>query len=382
MMLDFTSLLLAIGFSGLCLSLTMLAFWLSARQDRFLVTWSISLMLIAVHVFNYWLYSQNPSQWLGAVVIVTLPLAASLIYASAWQFIQGLAVMPRVAMLMAPFLVLVSPFLVLGYDGISLIIHNAAVALIFTMTGLVYWENRGQSPVFMSLLTLLYTLTGISFALCGLVILWEGQWIIGHAPDNWAERLNIIVAVSCMTGIGALSLALNQSRLAGRHRQDAMTDPLSGLMNRRALLHFHDQPFGRHKAIVMFDLDRFKAVNDVYGHAVGDEVIRRFAAALTKHSRPRDDVVRLGGEEFALIMDRVTPEQARRAAERISRAFGDDTLMTALGELHNTVSAGIGFGDDSGASLEEVLGRADQALYRAKNGGRNRIEGGAWRLTG
>jgi diguanylate cyclase (GGDEF)-like protein len=186
-----------------------------------------------------------------------------------------------------------------------------------------------------------------------------------------------------MTGIGALSLGLNQARNAARHRVASLIDPLTGAMNRRALFdRYGDRPFGAFMAIVMFDLDHFKGINDTYGHALGDEVLRRFAEVARRHLRSSDDLVRLGGEEFALLMPRVTEEDAQGLARLICGEFAACSFATETGTLSCTVSAGIGFGRAEGAKLEEVLHRADAALYAAKRGGRNRIEFKKWRLVG
>ncbi|TGP39692.1 GGDEF domain-containing protein, partial [bacterium M00.F.Ca.ET.229.01.1.1] len=93
-----------------------------------------------------------------------------------------------------------------------------------------------------------------------------GRLVLGHAPSNWAEDLSLIIVIASMTGIGGLSLALNQGRLAQHHRRNALTDPLTGLLNRRALFDLHGEaPVGAFMAVVVFDLDGFKAINDEFG---------------------------------------------------------------------------------------------------------------------
>jgi diguanylate cyclase (GGDEF)-like protein len=383
MSLDYTSMLLATAFSGLCLSLTMLAFWMSARHERFMVTWAAGLMIIVAHVFAYWVYVQAPGPIVGVAVSALLPLGCAIVFVATLQFVEAARPLRTIAALCGGHVLLVSVLMFSGLDGLALVIQNAAAASFLALNSWVYWRYRDEAPPFMGILAVLYSVVAASFALCGLVLIAQGQMSIGHAPDNWAERLNIVVAVACMTGMGALTLALNQSRIASQHQAEALTDPLTGLLNRRALFKFHDQTrFDGFKAIVMFDLDRFKQTNDLHGHSVGDEVIRRFAAALGKHSRPRDEAVRLGGEEFALVMTRVTPDKARRVAERIRHAFSSDQVHGVAGPFYSTVSAGIGFGDAAGATLEEVLGRADRALYQAKNAGRNRVVADDLRLVG
>ncbi|WP_353046805.1 GGDEF domain-containing protein [Mesorhizobium sp. M1380] len=126
-------------------------------------------------------------------------------------------------------------------------------------------------------------------------------------------------------------------------------------------------------SVAMFDLDHFKRTNDVFGHPVGDQVLRRFAAVIRKYARTGVDAFRLGGEEFVLVMSRMTEEKAYDVASKISVAFGTEVVATQLGPLRSTVSGGIGFGGTSGTGLDDVLAEADAALYAAKRAGRNRV---------
>jgi diguanylate cyclase (GGDEF)-like protein len=186
-----------------------------------------------------------------------------------------------------------------------------------------------------------------------------------------------------MTGIGALSLALNQGRLARHHHRNALTDPLTGLLNRRALFDLHgDAPVGAFTAVVVFDLDSFKAINDEFGHAAGDEVLRMFARDLAGNLRPADVAARMGGEEFALVLKRTLPETVEATAEAIRAVFAAHRIETEMGSLMCTVSAGYAFGTKEGLSFDKVLSAADKALYAAKRGGRNRVTASAFRRAG
>ncbi len=375
--------LLAVGFSGVCLSATLLGVWTSARRDSFLLTWAAGVMLIVGHVLAYWTYVQSPSLPLLAVVLAFLAVGLAALYGAAHQFCARRSPLRPTLLAAGAVVVLEAPFLLAGQDGAALMVENFGALAVLGLTAWIYFRHRSDAPIPMIALAAMYTACAIAFGLCGLLLLLDGQWVIGHAPKNWAEDLSIIVAVACMTGIGALSLALNQARNAARHRAASLSDLLTGAMNRRALFtRYGERPFGAYMAIVMFDLDHFKRINDTHGHAIGDRVLFSFAEVARRHLRSNDDLFRLGGEEFALVMPRVTEEQAQAAARRISDDFAAASLMTELGALSCTVSAGIGFGNAEGARLEEVLHRADAALYAAKRGGRNRIEYKNWRLVG
>ena len=379
---DIDSILLASAISGLCLSLTIIVFWMANRGSAFVITWAAGVIVLVGHVMALRFYTQTGSVALGTLACTLLAVGTMCLYAASRQFADGRRPLAIILALSVPYLLVVPPVFALGYDGVALILANAATATLFVMTGLAYLRRRPEAPLSIGALAFLYAAVGISFALCGAMLLVQGAWTIGYPPANWAENLNAVVATVATTGIGALTLSLDQSRLAGRRQVEAMTDPMTGLMNRRALLAAHDAPFGARKAIVIFDIDHFKQVNDEHGHAVGDEVIRRFAQVARKNGRSGDHLVRLGGEEFVMVLDAVTPEQVRKVAERIVAGFAKTEMTNSAGAaFFCTVSAGIAFGDDHRPSLDDVLARADRALYQAKRGGRNRIETGEWRLV-
>lgn len=382
-MFDINSLLIATAISGVCLSLTVLLFWQMNRGSGFMVTWAGSVGILVGHVAAFWFYAQTLSPVLGTVACALLPVGAIGLYAAAKQFVDNRIPVSSFLWLAIPYLVLVPPIFALGYDGLALVLQNAVTASVFFLTGWAYFGRRGDASFSLGALSGLHFLLGVSFALCGMVLLVEGDWHLGRPPSNWAEDINVVASVLGMTGIGALTLLLDQSRLAGSFQRAAMVDPMTGLLNRRALLATHSQIFGSRKAFVLFDIDHFKQVNDRYGHAVGDEVLMGFARVALAGARGSDDVIRLGGEEFAMVMDGVTPEQVRKAAERISADFADLSFQAGEGEAFRcTLSAGIAFGDDGQPSLSDVMARADRALYVAKREGRNRIEFGEWRLVG
>lgn len=127
--------------------------------------------------------------------------------------------------------------------------------------------------------------------------------------------------------------------------------------------------------MALFDLDHFKRINDTYGHAVGDRVICAFADTLREQGRTGDAKARYGGEEFALVMSGVTSAQALSVVRRVAEAFSMLEMAADDGTTFQcTVSAGIAFGVADGSTLEDVVARADQALYAAKRAGRNRVE--------
>jgi diguanylate cyclase (GGDEF)-like protein len=162
----------------------------------------------------------------------------------------------------------------------------------------------------------------------------------------------------------------------------ASTDTLTGLCSRRRWFELGAAEFsrfrryGRPLSLLVADLDFFKRVNDTFGHEAGDQVLRRFADVLRLQSRQTDVVGRLGGEEFAVLLPETSGRCAQEVAKRIVEACRDITIDEQEGRVTCSCSIGIAEAIRSDASLEEILRRADQAMYEAKREGRNR-----WRCT-
>src|SRR5690606_33116320 len=193
-----------------------------------------------------------------------------------------------------PPLPMVPPAVLAGYDGVALVIQNFVAASLLLAAGASYLRTLGDAPVALGTLSALYAAAGISFSLCGLVLLFDGQWSIGYAPQNWAETVNVVVSVLAISGVGALTLSVDQTLLAKLSIETAMRDPLSSLLNRRgsAALLYHQ--FRAKNAVAVFDLYHFKRINDTYGHAVGDRVICAFADTLREQGRTGDAKARYG----------------------------------------------------------------------------------------
>ena len=165
----------------------------------------------------------------------------------------------------------------------------------------------------------------------------------------------------------------------------AITDQLTGLYNRRFLfsqlgpLVQRAQCGGDPVSVMVIDLDHFKQINDTFGHDVGDGVIREFAARLASNVRPSDFPCRQGGEEFVVVMPRTTGDVGCLAAERLRRHICASPFIVprAAQPIAITVSAGVACSQAGDENVDELLKRADEALYEAKRAGRNRVIGKA-----
>ena len=175
------------------------------------------------------------------------------------------------------------------------------------------------------------------------------------------------------------AIALENARLHDVVQWQAITDELTGLVNRRRFLDAlrteitKGQRLGARLSVVLADLDDFKLVNDGFGHHAGDEVLLEFADLLREHGRDIDVAARLGGEEFAVLLPETGLEGARAVAERLRQSLADRHIR--LGEREVTVTASFGVAElQEGQSVDALLQAADSALYRAKEKGKNRVE--------
>ena len=383
MPLDNNSLLLSLGIAGGCLAITLFATWFSARKESFLLTWAVGTLLIVISVFLYSSYVTAPDTHKVVVSFMLLILGFTLIHAAAVQFRVARMSGWRIALIGGGALVVGLGAFATPYDGLGFILANLVAAALLFATAREYLLARAEAPGATLGLFALYGLVGITFLLCAVVLAADGSFVLGHAPTNWAEELNLVTSIAALAGVGALSLALNQARLARSHRRDAETDVLTGLLNRRAFFdQFSERDLPPFTSVVVFDLDRFKAINDDHGHAIGDAVLRRFGETLRSEVRMIDTPARLGGEEFALVLPRSTADLALQVAERVRRAFSGAAQEAGGRQLKCTVSAGIASAAGGGEPFSEVLRRADEALYVAKRNGRDRVVAEPLRLVG
>lgn len=301
------------------------------------------------------------------------------------------------------------PFAILRWRAGDALGALLATLLVLPFWGLAAWAYSGRRIGTGPVLLLPLICNVIAFfalwRLRELGIYWFYPLIMAMAyvmPWRWSVPMNItnvIVALVFATSwmpaehyyrlIGTLLMALVFSSLFSynNERQQAMlkellvTDPLTGAFNRRyferatAEARRLSRRSGQVTSMFMIDIDHFKQINDTFGHGVGDKVLVALSYHILEQLRPMDRFFRLGGEEFALLLPNTTAAQAAQLAERIRRAVADGKLGSDLPRL--TISGGIAELPEHG-TLESWSDQCDEALYSAKNAGRNKIRiGGA-----
>lgn len=344
---------------------------LLARRIAVVVAVAVLLMLPAFQLVDYLLYdhgrtiSDRNAVWRLPVMILALSILVL-----RWRLPENDWPRPMILLLAFTLMILaVGVFAnTLALAGFSVRHDHATQGLIVTMAAVSITATSGlrDVPVIygLPLLSLPFVLT------CH-----------GAGPAQVVNHLTYPVAMLVVACI--VAELLYRGNVAGfmaawRLRQSAMTDPLTGLLNRRAMseeLNIAGARAARHGQVyvlIMADLDHFKRVNDEHGHDVGDEVLVDLSRRLQSSVRLEDRVARWGGEEFLLLIQDADEEGACRIAEKLRRAVAETPFSTSAGALGISISLGLALSRGK-TPIEEVITRADQALYRAKQDGRNRF---------
>ena len=223
------------------------------------------------------------------------------------------------------------------------------------------------------------------------------QMIHAHAAGTWigipllAESqvfgiLSVVSPGASRYGQNEITLAqtfarsIESAHIFNKASIQASIDPLTGICNRRSLFQLAQREFetaafvGSSLAVLMIDVDHFKRVNDTFGHAGGDVVLRAIAEMCQKHTRSLDLLGRYGGEEFILVLPDTLPNHAHQIAERLRQEISEMVTPTDQGDARVQVSIGLACLDDTCPDLETLVKHSDHALYQAKQRGRNRVE--------
>jgi diguanylate cyclase (GGDEF)-like protein len=264
------------------------------------------------------------------------------------------------------------------------VLVSAMLAMLAAATAEEFW--RGRNEPLMSRWPTVIVLLAYAAALLARV----PATYYAHVLDDHSINHSLMSGISfALLSFGTLlftvvmaflQLNMTKERTELQHKIASLIDPLSGVANRRAFLDgssalFRQQAVDREPlAVFLFDLDRFKEINDKMGHAVGDKVLQCFAATATKTLGSDVLFGRIGGEEFAAIFPVGDLGEAFAVADRVRRHFADAAVRFRENDLSPTVSVGVTLGIDDTFDVDALLAGADQALYRAKALGRNRVE--------
>ena len=360
------------GLSGVWLAWV----WLQKRQVTALVWWAAANLVygVAIGGLRIALSDHQPFLLLGALLLTNLPPA--LVWAGARRF-RG----ARVPAALVPAGMIV--WTVATAIGSRNAPDPTAAAISFTVW-IVYlaaavrelWLGRDETLPARWPLAFLLVIHAAVYA-GGIVDVLGGSFLEMDAPplESWFGLIYFEGLFYAM-GTAVFMAGLAAERDERLYRSAASIDVLTGAANRRAFFDgaermlFRCASDGAELSLIVFDLDRFKAINDTYGHQFGDRALRMLADTVRNLIRPADLFGRHGGEEFAVVLPGEGIDTAYAIAERVRRVFAEACRQLDDAPLGATVSAGVAMAAP-GDSLERLMAAADQALYLAKAQGRN-----------
>lgn len=380
MSLDVNTLFVVTIYVEAILGLLLLFAWVQNTAIHAVAWWGFAHLIRAASIVLFGMYGSAPD-------LVTIDLANALLFTSfavTWtgaRMFDGRPAEPVYLVTGAVLWLLICrlPVLAEAIDMRSLI----ATGIITTYTWLTAYEFwRGRSEPLVSRWPAIFML----FAHGALFLLHTP--LIALLPPSISSRIYGSVWMTVLSfeallftiSVAFILLAMAKERIELRHRTAAMVDPLTGIANRRSFMQDAAQLAKRHgadprpTAVLVIDLDHFKSINDRFGHALGDRALELFALTARHSVRSSDLFGRLGGEEFAAILADMSRDKALAVAERIRTSFAQAAIEFDNCPLGATVSIGLVHCEDAVLDVHELLAQADQALYCAKENGRNRVE--------
>lgn len=252
---------------------------------------------------------------------------------------------------------------------------------IFAAAWTLHRHRHGEASISRAVLAGLFLVIGLFLVFRGLYfVLYPGLGATVLDRGHWLSAVTpLIVLILPVVGTTAF-LLLCVERIRRQWENAAATDYLTGLPNRRTITHTGESRFnaarrsGRGFAVAVIDIDHFKSINDRYGHEGGDLALKHIAAVLERSCRGPSMVGRQGGEEFVALFDDIDTDGAQAVAERIRQAVESSPVPLGQSPLVITASIGVSVIAPGDRQFDDLLQRADHAVYAAKTGGRNRVE--------
>jgi diguanylate cyclase (GGDEF)-like protein len=254
----------------------------------------------------------------------------------------------------------------------------AAAAALFVAAGILVRHRSSSRPAELA--------TSIAMFAFGVVQLIAGAitFLQGRSGDEMYRRLfeefNFLTLPAGYIAVTMFTIFMLASDMAERMKKIAVTDQLTGLLNRRGFTEQAARAYAsarrseRPVSVIMTDIDRFKDINDRHGHSVGDLALQHFAAILVDRRRTEDVVARMGGEEFALVLPGTNLADATILAEALCGRVAANSMLVDDAPMRMTASFGVSTISENDTCLTDVIVRADRALYRSKQLGRNRVD--------
>ena len=380
MNLDVNTLFMVTIYVEAILGLLLLFAWVQNTAIHAVAWWGFAHLIRAASIVLFGMYGNAPD-------LITIDLANALLFtafAVTWtgaRVFDGRPAEPVYLVTGAVLWLLICrlPVLAEAVDARSMIASGIITAYTW-LAAYEFWRGRAEPLVSRWPAIFMLFAHGALFLLrtpLAAMLPWSpANHMLGSV---WLTVLSF-EALLFTISIAFILLAMAKERTELRHRTAAMVDPLTGIANRRSFMQDATQLAKRHRAsprptaVLLIDLDHFKSINDRFGHALGDRALEIFADTARHSVRSSDLLGRLGGEEFAAVLSDTSRDKAVMVAERIRASFAQAAIEIDNRPLGATVSIGLVYCEDAALDVPGLLVQADQALYCAKENGRNRVE--------
>jgi diguanylate cyclase (GGDEF)-like protein len=378
--IDVNTLFLITIYVEAMLGLLLLFAWIQNSNIRAVAWWGCAHLLRAASVVLFGMYGSVPD-------VISIDVANALLFVAFAVMWSGARVFdgrpPRLVYLLGGAVLWLAACRVPVFAGsieARVLLSSAIITGYTWATAYEFWHGRGEPLVSRWPAIFMLSAHGSLFLLrtpLAQALPWSPTSQVFDSV--WMTVLSF-EALLFTIAIAFIMLAMAKERTELRHKTAALIDPLTGLANRRAFLEEAMGLGGRQGAarrpiaVLIADLDRFKSINDRFGHGVGDQVLRVFAEVASAKLGPCDLIGRLGGEEFSIVLYDAGRDKALATAERIRLSFETAAAEVSGRPVGGTVSMGMVVAENGLADLPALLVQADEALYCAKERGRNRIE--------
>jgi diguanylate cyclase (GGDEF)-like protein len=380
MSLDVKTLFLVTIWVEAVLGLLLLFVWVQNTQIRAVAWWGGAHLMRASSIVLFGMFGEVSNAISIDLANAFLFLAFAVTWTGARVF-DGRKPLPM-CLLAGPVLWLIVSHLpsFAGEIDLRFLLASSIITTYTWLTAYEFWRGRGEPLVSRWPAIFMLFAHGSLFLLrtpLGAMLPWSSTEQVFESV--WLTALSF-EALLFTISIAFILLAMAKERTEFRHKTAAMVDPLTGIANRRAFLQDATELMARPlvgaspTAVFLIDLDHFKSVNDRFGHAVGDHVLLIFAEAAKATLRQCDLVGRLGGDEFAAMLPNVSRERAVELAEQIRTAFAQATIEVDGYPTEAALSIGVALTLGAALDVSGLLAQADEALYYAKERGRNRVE--------
>ncbi len=375
MSIDFKTLFLLTLDVEAMLGILLLFSWMQNTAVRAVAWWGCANLLRSLSIGLYGMYGVLPDAITNTAADVILFSSYAVTWTGARIF-DARAPRPGSLITGATIWLLACQFLEFSQaSAIRASLSAGIIATFMWLTAYEFWRGRAERLLSRWPAIFILFANGAVFLLRSPLIA-QLAWPTDEHVFSSAW-LTVISTESLLATISTafILLAMAKERAELRHKTAAKTDALTGLANRRSFLQEAARLIAtgsRPVALLMIDLDHFKSINDQFGHAVGDKVLKIFAQTTVGNVRPTDLVGRLGGEEFAILLANASQEGALLVAERLRSAFAAAAASVDGLPIHATASVGLSI-LHPGQDMSALSDLADQALYRAKATGRNRV---------